>query len=444
MEPQTKPRSALKNQFSKLSSPGFVHRWPVFYGWIVMLAGSLGLVMTSPGQTYTVSIFIEYFIQDLSISRSAVSTLYSLGTLAGSLTLPLWGRQIDRHGSRKMVVIIAFLFGLACIYMGFVQNILMLGVGFFAIRMLGQGSLGLVSQTVLNQWWVRKRGMIMGLSGLILAVLGMGAFPNLVHYLISILGWRMTYPILGAILILGMVPVGYLLFRNRPEDYGLQPDGAAVELGQSEAEVASIPERDLDWTLKEALHTRVFWVLLVSWASFTMMSTGQFFHMVSIFQDQGLASTVAASVFVPIALATATANLLGGIAIDRVSVKYLLAIALVFQALSLWRIQSLDSTVSVYAFGMLLGVTGGLFQAIGAVVWPAFYGRRHLGSIYGFASAAGVLGAALGPLPFGIVRDVLGSYQLILYAASALSLLLSLLSLTVQKPLKQPVRIEPA
>lgn len=132
MEPQTKPRSVLKNQVRQLSSPGFVHRWPVFYGWIVMVAGSLGLVMTSPGQTYTVSIFIEYFIRDLSISRSAVSTLYSLGTLAGSLTLPLWGRQIDRHGSRKMVVIIAFLFGLACIYMGFVQNILMLGVGFIA------------------------------------------------------------------------------------------------------------------------------------------------------------------------------------------------------------------------------------------------------------------------------------------------------------------------
>jgi MFS transporter, OFA family, oxalate/formate antiporter len=431
--------SKIKNRADYLSSHSFVHRWPVFYGWIVMVAGSLGLVMTSPGQTYTVSIFIEHFIQDLSISRSAVSTLYSLGTLAGSLTLPLWGRQIDRHGSRKMVVLIAFLFGLACIYMGFVQNILMLGVGFIAIRMLGQGSLGLVSQTVLNQWWVRKRGMVMGLAGLILAVLGMGAFPNLVHYLISILGWRMTYPILGAILIFGMVPIGFLLFRNRPEDYGLRPDGTPAEIDQSAEEVAPINERDLEWTLEEALHTRVFWVLLVSLASFTMMSTGQFFHMVSIFEDQGLSSTVAASVFLPIALATATANLLGGIAIDRISVKYLLSTGLVSQALSLLWIQSLDNTASVYIFGMLLGTTGGLFHAVSAVVWPAFYGRRHLGSIYGIASAAGVLGAALGPLPFGIVRDLLGSYELILYASSAISLLLSLLSLSVQKPMKQPV-----
>jgi hypothetical protein len=54
MEPQTKPRSVLKNQVGQLSSPSFVHRWPVFYGWIVMAAGSLGLVMTSPGQTYAI------------------------------------------------------------------------------------------------------------------------------------------------------------------------------------------------------------------------------------------------------------------------------------------------------------------------------------------------------------------------------------------------------
>jgi MFS transporter, OFA family, oxalate/formate antiporter len=150
----------------------FVHRWPVFYGWIIMMAGSLGLVMTSPGQTYTVSIFIEHFIRDLSINRSQVSALYTGGTQVGSLTLPFWGRLVDRRGSRWAVTAISILFGLACIYMGWVQNAFMLGVGFIAIRMLGQGSLSLVSQHVINQLWIRKRGLVMGVSGSILAVFG--------------------------------------------------------------------------------------------------------------------------------------------------------------------------------------------------------------------------------------------------------------------------------
>jgi hypothetical protein len=76
--------------------------------------------------------------------------------------------------------IISILFALACIYMGFVQSAFMLVLGFIAIRMLGQGSLSLVSQNVMNQWWVRKRGMVMGISGTVLALMGMGVFP-LVH-----------------------------------------------------------------------------------------------------------------------------------------------------------------------------------------------------------------------------------------------------------------------
>lgn len=147
-----------------------VNSSPFFYGWIIMAAGTLGLILTSPGQTYSVSIFIEHFITDLGISRSLVSTLYTTGTLAGSFGLPLIGRQIDRRGPRQMVVVIAVIFGLACIYMGFVQNALMLGLGFIGIRMFGQGSLGLVSQNVINQWWVYRRGMVMGIAGLSLSL----------------------------------------------------------------------------------------------------------------------------------------------------------------------------------------------------------------------------------------------------------------------------------
>jgi MFS transporter, OFA family, oxalate/formate antiporter len=93
----------------------FVQRVPFFYGWVIMLAGTLGMIMTSPGQTYATSIFIEGFIVDLGISRTLVSTLYTLGTLSGAPLLPLVGRLVDRHGSRRMVAIIAVLFGLACL-----------------------------------------------------------------------------------------------------------------------------------------------------------------------------------------------------------------------------------------------------------------------------------------------------------------------------------------
>jgi MFS transporter, OFA family, oxalate/formate antiporter len=217
-----------------------VNRSPIFYGWVIMMAGTFGLIMTGPAQTYAVSIFIERFIADLGISRSLVSTLYAVGTLMGSMALPYVGRQIDRRGSRQMVVIIAVLFGLACIYMGFVQNAVMLGFGFLAIRMLGQGSLGLVSQNVINQWWVARRGMIMGISGLLLSLLGIGLLPSLINWLVNLLGWRPAYMLLGGILLLVMAPVGYLFYRDRPEVYGLQPDGV-VRVAVGETAVSPLP-----------------------------------------------------------------------------------------------------------------------------------------------------------------------------------------------------------
>ena len=114
----------------KGNSKNILHSVPFFYGWVIMAVGTLGLIMTSPGQTYTESIFIEYLIEDLNLSRSLISSLYSFGTLVGGFSLPLWGKQIDRKGPRLMITIVSILFGLSLIYMGFVQSNWMIGLGF--------------------------------------------------------------------------------------------------------------------------------------------------------------------------------------------------------------------------------------------------------------------------------------------------------------------------
>ena len=173
---------------------------PIYYGWVILIVGTLGSVMTSPGQTYAVSVFIDYFIEDLGLSRSLVSTLYSVATLTASFALPFVGRQFDKRGARLMVPLCSLLLGLACIYMSFVLNAVMLGLGFFALRLLGQGSLSLVSKNAINQWWVRRRGMAMGISGVAGSLLGLGGFPLLVTWLIAYSGWRDAYIGLGLLL----------------------------------------------------------------------------------------------------------------------------------------------------------------------------------------------------------------------------------------------------
>ena len=391
--------------------------------------------MTSPGQTYVVSIFIEDFIADLGISRSLISTLYTLGTLIGSFALPIVGYQIDRRGARLMVGVITALFGLACVYMGYVQNAVMLGFGFVALRMLGQGSLGMVCTNVINQWWARRRGLVMGISGMAGSLISLGGFPNLVNWFLPIYGWRFTYICLGLILVFVMTPMGLIFVRNHPEDYGLQPDGGESTTFRSrKRKQVPVGWTEVHWTLGDAMRTSVFWILVATLSAISMLSTGLFFHMVSIFIDNGLTPNLAAAVFVPIAVTTAIVNLGSGVLVDRVPVRILLAIGLFFQALSLLMVRSLSSPTLVLVFGVVLGVSSGLIRILGGVVWAMYFGRRHLGRITGFTTMITITGSALGPMPLGIGRDLLGSYNFALLISAFIPLLLGIVGFFIDDP----------
>ena len=109
---------------------------------MILAVAGLGMIMTTPGQTVGVSVFLDRIIVDLGVSRTLVSSLYLIGTLTGSVALPWVGRFIDRRGPRLAVVLIAASFALACVFMGQVRNVAMLAIGFVLIRGLGQGSPG--------------------------------------------------------------------------------------------------------------------------------------------------------------------------------------------------------------------------------------------------------------------------------------------------------------
>ena len=413
------------------SSSRLVNGSPVYYGWIIVAAATVGMIMTSPGQTYSVSIFIEHFIRDLGLSRSLVSTLYTLGTLGASLSLPFVGRQIDRRGPRIVVGVVTVAFGLACLYMGSVRNAVMLGLGFLLLRMLGQGSLSMVSSNVINRWWVRRRGMMLGIAGLAASLLGSGSFPSLNHALIGRFGWRTSYPLLGLMVLVVMLPVGLIFYRRQPEDYGLEPDGAPSGGEKGRGQRHFVEE---NWTAEEAVRTPAFWLLGLGLASISMLGTGLQFHMVSIFADSGLPASVAAAAYLPISATGAIVGLSSGMLIDRIPARFLLLAALIGQAASLIMAPNLVTAGSALAYGVIIGTTSGLQRTVSSVVWPTYFGRKHLGAITGIASFVGIAGSALGPMPMGIARDLLGSYAVALPAAAVLPLALGVAALFARRP----------
>ena len=99
------------------------------------------------------------------MSRTAVSGFYGLGTFIASLGLTWVGRKIDQYGSRKVGIIIIIAFAMVLMSLSvFITGPITLFIAFFAIRFLGQGSLGLVSSTSLQRWWRWRRGWVAGLA----------------------------------------------------------------------------------------------------------------------------------------------------------------------------------------------------------------------------------------------------------------------------------------
>jgi sugar phosphate permease len=253
--------------------------------------------------------------------------------------------------------------------------------------------------------------------------------------LIGRFGWRTSYALLGLAVAVVMLPVGLLLFRRQPEDYGLLPDGAGRH-DQTDTPERTEESLDENWTSSEAIRTPAFWIINLGLASISMLGTGLQFHMVSVFADAGLSSDVAAAVFMPISATNAIVALTTGVLVDRVPARYLLFAALLGQASSLVMAPHLQGIPSALGYGAVLGFTSGLQMTVGSVVWAKYFGRRHLGSITGLASLITIGGSALGPMPMGIARDLLGSYTLALTIAAALPLVLGFVALFARQPQK--------
>ena len=389
-----------------------------YYGWTLLAAATLGMFMTAPGQTLGVSVFLDHIIADLGLTRSTVSLLYTIGTLTGALSLPWVGRFIDRRGPRVGVVVIASLFALACAYMSLVTGLFMLMIGFVLIRGLGQGSLSLVSLHAVNIWFVRRRGLAVGLLGLGMAT-ATAAFPILIEVLIDALDWRLAYLALGVLVAVVMVPVGALFYRPHPERYGLQPDGLPPR---------SDAPREAEYTAAQARRTRTFWIFMAGDFLVAMLSTALVFHHFDIMAASGLDRVQAATVFVPVAVASAAGNLLGGVLMDRMRPRYVLSFGQVLLAGALAFAALVDGSRSMLVYGALLGSAQGISGAVKASVHAHYFGRRHIGAIKGFASTISVAATAAGPLVVALGLDAVGRYAPVLVACAVLPMALALLA----------------
>ena len=411
---------------------------PIFYGWLILPVAGLAIFVSGPGQTYTVSIFVDPIIEEMGWSRTLVSSMYTAGSLSAAASMVIVGRLLDRYGARIMLTIVGILFGLAVISMSSIHHPLELYLGFAALRTLGQGSLSLIPTTLISLWFVRRRGKAAAIVSLAGAA-SQAIIPPITHLLISRLGWRNAWVAL-AFMVWGLLilPVITLVRRN-PESVGLRPDGDRdpVSARPIERKSDSSNRLEVDWSLGEAAHTAAFWLLLFAGSSQSLISTALMFHQVSLFATKGLDASLAAITLTVMAVMSMAGTLIGGLLADRFPNRYILASAQIVVIIAMLWTFVMSQPWEALVYGGMLGIGGGLFMTMNTVIWPNYFGRKHLGTIRGIAMTSMVGSAALGPLPFAFLFDATGGYTIAIISFLALPAACTLAALLAFPPTKR-------
>lgn len=375
-----------------------------FYGWRVLALASLTAALTGPGQTIGVSVFVDHLIADLSISRSQVATAYLVGTLAAALGLPLIGRRIDRVGVKRAMTVIGFAFGVALIAMTGVQGLVTLTIGFFGIRLTGQGSLSLVSTVAVTHWFDRKRGTALGIFSTASAIM-MSLVPVGLNLVIEAYSWRTAWFASAILIWIVVIPIAQRGMINDPSDVGQYPDGI-----EPNTQKATEPVRRPSADRSEALRTTRFWIVVAASSTVGLLVTALNFHQISMLRGAGLTATEAAVMFLPQVIGAAVAGLFFGFLADRMTGRSLIPIVMALLAISLLLTLTLAPGPAVILYAISLGAAGGASRTVTATLLPRWFGVPHIGAIQGTASLISVGATALGPVLLSVTKGMTGGY----------------------------------
>ena len=409
----------------------------IFYGWVILCVAVVMQILTAPGQTVGVSEFKGIYAERLELTDRSIALYYCIGTALGSFALPLFGYLIDRIGCRMTLMIVASLFGVTCFLSGRVANSIELLLAFTFLRMLGQGALSLVASTLVSLWFKRRLALAYSFMS-IGSGLGMMFVPYIFKPLFLNLEFVFAFQLIS-LAIFALIPLGYFLIVDRPQDIGVGQDGDPIAedaLDELKSENSLGPERNEDdFTFQEALMTRSFWIVTVAQSAWALIGTGLVFNRKEIFETLN-ASEFLTDLAVPgLFGAVIVGQLVTGLLARRFSHAQLMTAGSLGMAGACAFIL-FQTPLSAFRGFILFGFAQGIFVIMGQSIWADFYGRSHIGKIKGLVWMLVVMASSLGGFALTLGEDPATKMRPIFWALVAM-VAISCACLFIAKPVRE-------
>ena len=414
----------------------------IFYGW--RLTGlALFVIALASGPVWSgVGVWVKALEMHFGWSRAQLTGAFSLAQLEGSIFGPFLGYLIDRFGPRRMVFAGIVIMGLGFILFSLTNNLLTFYVSYGLIMLGTAAGSWLPLMTVVNRWFIRKRGLAMAVAAegsplgglLLLPLLAWSVTPG--H-----LGWSTTALWIGIAFLALAFPISRLI-RERPEDYQERPDGdPAPNTSNIELELTQIPTKAFvikdqpDFTANQALRTSAFWLITFGHAFSSLLFATMTVHLVPMLTDRGLSLQSSANVFSVMMGVAAIFQLVGGYVGDRIETRIALAVFGFVQAVGFTIAVFAQNMPTAILFAVLFGAGFGGRNPLTVAIRAEYFGPTAFATITGISSAPMYLFMLAAPLFAAFIFDAQGSYMIAWLILGALGSMSGVLFLLAKKPL---------
>ena len=368
---------------------------------VLALCLLLNLIGRGAADTYVV--FLLPLERDLGWSRSQMTSVYSVYLLLNGMAAPLIGMLFDRVGPRVVYVSGLAVLGAAFLLASRMDSLWHFYATIGVLTGFAVAALGMVPSSSLMARWFRERlstAMSIAFAGMGLGIL---LIVPATQFILSRLGWRETYQLLGLILLGAAVLLLLLPWKTIAEGH---PDyrGSRRRSGAGER----------DWTLRQAMSTLNFWSL--AWMFF-FTSAGMFavtVQLVVYLVEQGFSPLLAATVYGSASMLSVFGIVTTGAVADRLGARRTVTVTYVGSAIGIlvllavsWQARAEWLILYVFAFGLFQGSRGPIISSI----TTGLFAGSQVATIYGAIYACNALGAGLGALLAGVMHDFFDSYR---------------------------------
>jgi len=424
---------------------GKVHRaerTKIFYGWWIVFVSFVLSFFAGGTFLYGFTTFFNPIRKEFGWSAAVTSIAFVLQRLEFGIMGPLAGILVDRVGPRKLMIFGWLMIGLGFFSMSRIDSLWAFYVTFLIIATGMSFGEYLVINTTIAHWFTRLRS-----RALTVVFVGFGTCGVIAPFLalsINKFGWRYSLAMVGIAMWFIGVPLS-MFMRHKPSQYGLLPDGDTEEvIRETRDPDTSLPSTapSMEFTAKEALWTRSFWLLAVAYLFQSLIFGSVFVHVVPYLESVSFPSTTAATVVTGITLMSLIGRIGFGLLGDFFPKRYLIALAIVMQVIGVLIFSYIDFERSwlVILFLLIFAPGYGGPMPLRPGLQADYFGTKSYGTIMGLMSVVSMPAGLVSPVFAGWVFDVTGSYRMAWQIISLMTLPAVFLMLIAAPPKSKVAR----